>query len=568
MPIFNKWIFISFLFLFLKTSVLQAQQLPLFSQYFQNPFLYNPAEAGLEKGLSSFLIYRNQWMGFSGSPQTYALSLNSSIKDLNMGIGLNLMNDRTGILNNLNGAFAYAFHAQLTENQVLSLGISARFSQFSLDVNQIRIQDPDDLIFLNNINNSTRFDADFGIKYRLKRFELSLSLPNLYGRRLLKSEANKNLYFNYEPHLFASTSYQFQLNENFSLKPLIMYRAIEAIDGQFDFNLILDFKEKIWIAAAYRSEYAITGAMGFRINKKINFAYSYDYGITDLSGFHNGSHEITLGMRIKQKSKKEKIILPVSDSIPTQIFVNQVDTASKIEKDSLESSKTFEEEKPFVSDSVIYIVPKAQAENIQIKRAKIYNNYVVVSSQENRAEAQNIVHWLRQNGYENAGFFQASYNQQYYVFVAENILLEEAQNYQKQVPFFTWIYTPIDMAGHLQNEIETDLEQKFEIQKQAKEPLNGIYERTTEQIEQLNQIEKNVLYEIIIGTFYNLANAKKEQKRLQKLGYESKIIQQKTTQKYYLINQEFDSKAQAEAYKETLRNTHIKDAWIRTVKLN
>ena len=58
---------------------LAAQQLGQHSQYQQNPFVLNPAAAGIEPYLDITLSYRKQWTGIEGSPQTYYASANTSL---------------------------------------------------------------------------------------------------------------------------------------------------------------------------------------------------------------------------------------------------------------------------------------------------------------------------------------------------------------------------------------------------------------------------------------------------------------------------------------------------------
>jgi type IX secretion system PorP/SprF family membrane protein len=53
---------------------LDAQQLPVYSQYIFNKYLINPAVAGADGYTSINLTTRQQWAGYKGAPQTYSLS--------------------------------------------------------------------------------------------------------------------------------------------------------------------------------------------------------------------------------------------------------------------------------------------------------------------------------------------------------------------------------------------------------------------------------------------------------------------------------------------------------------
>ena len=61
------------------TSVLDAQQLPIYSQYLFNKYLINPAVAGSDGYTSLNLTTRQQWAGYQGAPQTYSLSFNGRL---------------------------------------------------------------------------------------------------------------------------------------------------------------------------------------------------------------------------------------------------------------------------------------------------------------------------------------------------------------------------------------------------------------------------------------------------------------------------------------------------------
>ena len=46
-----------------------AQQYPVFTQYYFNELVINPAYAGSQVQLSLTAMYRNQWVNFPGAPE-------------------------------------------------------------------------------------------------------------------------------------------------------------------------------------------------------------------------------------------------------------------------------------------------------------------------------------------------------------------------------------------------------------------------------------------------------------------------------------------------------------------
>jgi type IX secretion system PorP/SprF family membrane protein len=90
---------------------IKAQQLPLFSQYYYNRFIYNPAFTGVEDQANAFLIHRSQWKDIAGAPVTYALTVDGPVSKNKIGLGLSLFNDQMDIFNRtgLYSSYSYRF---------------------------------------------------------------------------------------------------------------------------------------------------------------------------------------------------------------------------------------------------------------------------------------------------------------------------------------------------------------------------------------------------------------------------------------------------------------------------
>src|SRR6476660_7661657 len=73
-----------------------AQQDAQFTQYMYNTININPAYAGSRGALSIFGLYRTQWVGLDGAPETSSFSVNTPTGNENVGIGLSLINDKIG----------------------------------------------------------------------------------------------------------------------------------------------------------------------------------------------------------------------------------------------------------------------------------------------------------------------------------------------------------------------------------------------------------------------------------------------------------------------------------------
>ena len=110
-----------------------AQQLPQFTQYMYNTIAVNPAYAGSRGVMSIVGLNRNQWVGFDGGPSTQTLSIHSPLRNEKIGLGLSMLNDKTGDENftYFYGDFSYTINA--SEDIKVAFGLKAGATNYKLD---------------------------------------------------------------------------------------------------------------------------------------------------------------------------------------------------------------------------------------------------------------------------------------------------------------------------------------------------------------------------------------------------------------------------------------------------
>lgn len=107
---------------------------PLFSQYYAQALHINPGFAGISYAPRFELIYRNQWpliQNSAGGYVTYAVSYDQFFKNINSGIGFQLLADDAGggLLKTLKAAATYGYQAQISDDNYLRGGIEVGFVQ-------------------------------------------------------------------------------------------------------------------------------------------------------------------------------------------------------------------------------------------------------------------------------------------------------------------------------------------------------------------------------------------------------------------------------------------------------
>lgn len=287
-----------------------AQQMPVSSQYYTNQFVTNPALAGSKDNVNAFLTHRSQWIGVAGAPQTSYLTVDGPVPSSNIGLGLNLHSDITDITSRV-GAFAnYSYRLHLGDDNNLFLGIAVGVINNKIDFSKVVVRDMSDPFLTTGTQSKTIFSTDFGIIYRLKKFEIGAAVPQLLANKI-KYEANngKEIYFNLDRSYQASLKYVFDIvkEKEITMYPLIMARYYTNSTLTYDVNAVIDWKKVGWIGGTYHSNNAVAVSAGLRY-KNLSVGYAYDFGIGSTKSYTGASSELLLGFsfgKVKDNSEEE-----------------------------------------------------------------------------------------------------------------------------------------------------------------------------------------------------------------------------------------------------------------------
>lgn len=287
---------------FLAMDTAQAQQDPQYTQYMYNMNVVNPAYAGSKETLSMTALYRKQWSGLEGAPETITFSGHSPITD-EVGLGLSVISDELGPVKETNVAADFSYTLQVAENLKLALGIKAGATFHDVGLNDLELQDPDDPFFSENINN-TYPAVGAGAFFYGDNFYVGLSVPNFLTSVHLDENGLK--YGSETNHYFATAGYVFQVSENVKLKPSVMVKSAFDAPTSFDGNLNALFYEKFEIGASYRLDDSFSGLVGFQATPYLRLGYAYDHVISDLDAVASASHEVilTFDLFFKKKSMR------------------------------------------------------------------------------------------------------------------------------------------------------------------------------------------------------------------------------------------------------------------------
>jgi type IX secretion system PorP/SprF family membrane protein len=278
------------------TSILLAQQQPVTDLYLFEGLTLNPAFAGSQVQFSTSVIHRDQWVNFPGSPVTDMFSVHTSFFKTKVGVGLMITNDVIGIHNDLSMYGSFAYKIDLGPG-VLSFGLQAGFNNISSDFNKLNLKDQADQLLQGKVQ---VWNPNFGtgLYFTTDNSFIGLSVPYLINSSALDSEsvlseAKRYRYY----YLYGGTT--LNLNSQFKLKPSALLRFQEGAPITFDMTLGLVVYETLKFATTYRLNDNLTFLFELELLEQLHLGYAYEYTLSEISDYSNGTHEIMLNFRFK-----------------------------------------------------------------------------------------------------------------------------------------------------------------------------------------------------------------------------------------------------------------------------
>ncbi|MEO1050429.1 MAG: PorP/SprF family type IX secretion system membrane protein [Bacteroidota bacterium] len=307
-----------------------AQNFPVYTHFYQNPYLYNPAEAGVFRAPVVFFDHRQQWRGIEGAPVTSTVNFHSPIGTTKASVGFRLSSFNRGLLNTTDILATYGYGIYLEEGASIRFALSAGIISNGLDFTQI--DNPDDPAVVNFLDNNLQPVANFGIKYTSNGLNFGVTLPQLFAPSFTNTTNFESTEVSPFDNALVMLYYKKKVEGSFKRKrgrgrrrrftrtvktetayaPLelyMLYRYSAFGNSQFEALGKLNVSSNFFVGVSYRQEFGISGLLGINYDK-FTFAYGYEPSSNQVSSLLDGTHEIQLGYRIG-KVRDPKISKPV-----------------------------------------------------------------------------------------------------------------------------------------------------------------------------------------------------------------------------------------------------------------
>lgn len=276
----------------------------IYSQHFITPVLVNPGATGINDYQELILNYRNTWASFDGAPKTITLNFNGPVGN-RLGFGAQLFRDTYGALETSKGMIALSYTIESETNKV-GFGLSTEYVQHIVSGSALNneLVDPDDEVFLRNIDGNKFFDASFGI-YGIyeNQFKYGVSFPSLISSKINIEDGDPG---DRDLGYIAHFAYMTKTKEsNIGIEPSIFIKSLNNIPTHVDLNVKLSFLEGKFVGAAgytLGADKKIGFLMGTNV-ENLSINYSYNISTRTFQDYNNGAHEFSVAFAFNKKER-------------------------------------------------------------------------------------------------------------------------------------------------------------------------------------------------------------------------------------------------------------------------
>ncbi|MEC7864211.1 MAG: type IX secretion system membrane protein PorP/SprF [Bacteroidota bacterium] len=293
--------------LFLGISIF-AQQEPLFTQYYVNDMVINPAVSGSKTYNPLTIQTRQQWLGFEGAPLTSNVSYHGALNNRS-AMGGYLMFDKAFPTMQANLHLNYAYHIPLDYDEVnLSFGLGAKVMYHNLDFKQGDLPPGDDQAFSTSSYDKVFGDASSGVYLYGRDFYAGFSVSNLF-QSSFNTPISGSPYSNTEfRNYYGMGAYRFNImNNDWQFEPSFLIRKMQFQSSMTDLTTKILYLENTWVGLTYRTNGTAIFAFGFGANN-MHISYSYDHTFAgEIMQYTYGTHELGITFRIETMATERHI---------------------------------------------------------------------------------------------------------------------------------------------------------------------------------------------------------------------------------------------------------------------
>ena len=310
-----------------------------FTQFYQNPLPVNPGFTGIEDFVDIKVGYRTQWAGFNNSPTYMFASANMAFKvspgneykhrgirlfepeaynsiekdddfgyrkSKRHGFGVYVMQNTDGGFSNSGAFLNYAYHLNLTNQLVWSVGAAVGYELNKFEPSGISVLNPDlDVTYQAYLKgDNQKSSVNFNIGTVIYHKQLFIGYSVLNANKFLIPGTNKS--FN---DLTNPLTHNIQFGFNYRkwrygylVSPYLMVNLRKDQPVEIIGALRMRYHDTFWGGIQYTLLGAVGLSTGFYLTPNVALNYGYEFPTSKISRVTAGSHEIILGFKLNNKN--------------------------------------------------------------------------------------------------------------------------------------------------------------------------------------------------------------------------------------------------------------------------
>lgn len=256
-----------------------------------NPYIYNPAYAGVEGHSVVFAMHKAQWANTPGAPTLSHVNFHVPLRG-GLAFGALAYRESIGPYVQSGGKISAGYLINIDREHFfrfgMSLGAGNNSGEFS----------PETLNDVSFVPQEVFYIGDVGATYHFDHFNIGVALPSLFSYEYFNQEKNENIRIRPHDHVLVKTNYRGHLNDNIAIEPHLLYRYSRELPDQIEATVILHLLHIVWVGGSYRKDAGLVGLLGLKVKESLGIGYSYEYGNPTLAKLAGPTHEVHIGYHI------------------------------------------------------------------------------------------------------------------------------------------------------------------------------------------------------------------------------------------------------------------------------
>lgn len=306
-PIMKRFFYL-FLFVLFVCTTGNAQHEAHYTHFMYTKQLLNPGYVGSSGNPNFFGLYRKQWIGFEGAPESQLLTFNTPLKDKRVGVGAAVSRQITGDFTEYFANLSYSYDMINQDDLNLRFGIMGTIKSLSLDplgqgTAVVNGSDPVIGDIIGDDFSSIGGNVGAGLYLNIKDAYIGFSVPNILTREIGR-DGNAALE---KPHFYGMAGAIIPVPESqFSIYPNVLFKYVENAPFSLDINLSAIYNNIFTFGASYRygeeNGDSIDFLARYQVSPQFGLGLAYDLPISEIKNYNSGSIELMLSYNLGKKN--------------------------------------------------------------------------------------------------------------------------------------------------------------------------------------------------------------------------------------------------------------------------